>query len=132
MGDDAGDDAQFVAAIAARESEVDACLSRKDKKAAMQSALKNPPVASKDAALKDRNSAIVEKVFSSLNDSDAQGVVDALDSEALDVLMKYIYKVMGKIDKSINYALLLKMHAMVTSKAGVGTIVRSLTERKQV
>jgi len=130
MADD--DDVQYVAAIAARASEVDTCLSRKDKKGAMQAALKSPPVASKDVSLKDRNSDIVEKVFSSINDSEAQGVVDSLDSEALDVLMKYLYKVMGKIDKSINYALLLKMHAMVTSKAGVGTIVRSLAERKQV
>ncbi len=131
MGDEANDE-QYAAEITSRASAVDAALSRKDKKGAMQAALQRPPTGTKVQALKDRNSAIVEKVIASMSDSDAQGVVDSLDTEELDVLMKYLYRVMGKIDKSINYSLLLKMHAMVNTKAGSGSIVRSLTDRKQV
>ncbi len=35
-------------------------------------------------------------------------------------------------DKNNNFAFLLKLHAAVLDKAGVGSIVRVLTERKQV
>ncbi len=125
-------DAQYIAAVSARESAVDSLLSKKDKKGALIAALQSPPVATKDMSIKDRNSAIVEKVIGAITDTEVQGLIDALDQDALDVLMKYLYRIMGKIDKSVNYALLLKMHAIVSDKAGMGTIVRSLTERKQV
>ena len=125
-------DAQFLAELAARETQVNDLLGRKDKKGALNAALMNPPMASKDGSIKDANSVIVESVLSAITDAEVQGLVDGLGQEHLDVLMKYLYKTMGKIDKSINYALLLKMHALVTEKAGMGSIVRSLTDRKQV
>jgi hypothetical protein len=130
--DDKVNEAELAAEVASRETEVNNMLTRKDKKGALAACLVNPPVTSKDAATKDRNSAIVEKVIASITDSEVQSLVDALNQEALDVLMKYLYRIMGKIDKSINYALLLRMHALVSEKAGIGTIVRSLTERKLV
>jgi len=130
--DDKINEAELAAEVARRETEVNNLLSRKDKKGALAACLVDPPVTSKDAATKDRNSAIVEKVIASITDSEVQSLVDALNQDALDVLMKYLYRIMGKIDKSINYALLLRMHALVSERAGLGTIVRSLTERKLV
>lgn len=63
--------------------------------------------------------------------------MNALDSETADVLMKYVYRLMGqprdKSDKDkFNYALILKLHAQLVEKAGVGSIVRVMTDRKQV
>lgn len=130
--DDKIDEANLSAEVAAREAAVNNMLSMKDRKGAFSACLVNPPVTSKDTATKDRNCAIVEKVIATITDAEVQGMVDALDADKLDVLMKYLYRIMGKIDKSINYALLLKMHALVSEKAGLGTIVRSLTERKLV
>jgi hypothetical protein len=43
--------------------------------------------------------------------------------------MKYIYKF---LEKANNSAFLLKLHAQVLEKAGVGSIVKVLAERKQV
>ena len=133
MGDeDAASDAQYAAEITAREKNVESLLAVKNRKGALQAALASPPVATKDQKLKDRNAIVVEKVLCAVTDSEAQGIVDSLDADTLDVLMKFLYRTMGRIDKSINYALILKMHAMVTAKAGLGSIVRSLSDRKQV
>lgn len=130
--EDKVDEATLSAEVAARETTVNNLLMMKDKRGALSASLTNPPVTSKDSTTKDRNGAIVEKVIATITDAEVQGMIDSLDADKLDVLMKYLYKIMGKVDKSINYALLLRMHALVTEKAGVGSIVRSLTERKLV
>ena len=56
-------------------------------------------------------------------------VVESLDSEACDVFMKYIYYCM---ERSFNCASMLKAHALLSNKAGMGSIVRTLTDRKSV
>ena len=77
----------------------------------------------------DANSAVVEKVIVALADSELAGAVEALDLETCDVLMKYLYRFMARAS---NCGTALKLHAMLTEKAGVGSIVRVLTDRKQV
>ncbi len=52
-----------------------------------------------------------------------------LDLETCDVLMKYVYKLMAKTS---NCATMLKIHAQLVEKAGLGSIVRVMTDRKQV
>ncbi len=83
------------------------------------------------------NSDIIEKVLSQLSESDIPNAINALDNETSDILMKYLYRLMGqqreKTEKEkFNYALVLKFHAQLVEKAGVGSIVRVLTDRKQV
>ena len=56
-------------------------------------------------------------------------VLRSLDLEACDVLMKYVYKLMAN---QSNCALMLKLHAQLVEKAGLGSIVRVMTDRKQV
>ena len=75
------------------------------------------------------NSMVVEKVIASLTDSDIAGVVAALDLDACDVLMKYVYRLMGKAS---NCGTVLKLHGQITDKAGIGSIIRVITDRKQV
>ena len=55
--------------------------------------------------------------------------IEQLDPDACDILMKYVYKFMAR---SQNCALMLKVHAQITEKAGPGSIMRVLTDRKQV
>ena len=45
--------------------------------------------------------------------------------------MKYIYKILGK-EKAANCAIILKIHGVLTEKTGMGSIVRSLCDRKTV
>jgi len=56
--------------------------------------------------------------------------VNILDTVSCDLLMKYIYKLMQH--NNGNNAVLLKFHAELYAKAGVGSIVRVLTDRKTV
>jgi hypothetical protein len=90
----------------------------------------------------------VDKVLTQFGEADIPNIVNALSLDACDLLMKYIYKFMEKKNmtgestsnkftsessKSNNiFAFLLKLHAAVLEKAGIGSIVRVLTERKQV
>ena len=62
-------------------------------------------------------------------DTEMPTIIDALDQDARDALMKYLYKGLGVADNS---GQLLKWHAQLTSKAGLGCIVRALTDRKTV
>lgn len=55
--------------------------------------------------------------------------IQKLDLDACDILMKYIYKLMAK---SSNCALMLKLHSQLVEKAGLGSIVRVMCDRKQV
>tara|TARA_B110000090_G_C13051625_1_gene319760 strand:+ start:88 stop:480 length:393 start_codon:yes stop_codon:yes gene_type:complete len=118
--------------VDARAQEVASYLKRKDKLGALVASLQNPPVTTKDSSIKDKNSAAVEQVLAVVGDNDVAALVGGLDMDSCDTLMKYLYKIMGRVDKGINYAILLKLHAAVSEKAGVGCVLRSLTDRKQV
>jgi len=72
---------------------------------------------------------IVEKVLFSITDAEMAGLINSLSLDACDVLMKYIYKFMSKCNNS---ALMLKLHSQLLEKAGIGSIVRVLTDRKLV
>jgi len=57
--------------------------------------------------------------------------VKSLATEQQDILMKYIYRGMASPDL-YNSAVLLNWHERVTEVAGVGCIVRVITDRKAV
>jgi hypothetical protein len=79
--------------------------------------------------LQDANAATVEKVLTAITDSEFADTIADLDFDTCDVLMKYIYKF---LEKSVNCAALLKFHAQVLEKAGPGSILRVMTDRKTV
>eukprot|EP01038_Epipyxis_sp_PR26KG_P007914 gene7914-10742_t len=121
--------------ISARDAEVSSLLTKKDKAAAMNVALQNPPVSSKSEEAKDANLAVIEKVLAVLNDADITSIISGLNIELADTLMKYIYKLFAKTsskEKPVNYAQLLKIHAQLVQRAGLGSIVKAMTDRKQV
>lgn len=62
-------------------------------------------------------------------DSELTKAVGALSLDACDQLMKIVYKLMGRCK---NCATMLKVHAQLVDKAGVGSIVRAITDRRQV
>lgn len=71
----------------------------------------------------------MESVLSVVTESEIPGLLKALDLEASDILMKYIYKMMAR---NSNCAVMLKIHAQLVEKAGLGSIVRVMTDRRQV
>ncbi|XP_019326693.1 PREDICTED: actin-related protein 2/3 complex subunit 5 isoform X1 [Aptenodytes forsteri] len=80
--------------------------------AALQAALKNPPINTKNQAVKDRAESIVLKVLISFKANDIEKAVQSLDKNGVDLLMKYIYK--GFESPSDNSsAVLLQWHEKV-------------------
>jgi hypothetical protein len=84
---------------------------------------------------------IVESVLSSITEAEIGTLLNGLDLEACDVLMKYVYRIMAKVSNnadpaiknpSNNCAIILKIHAQLVEKAGLGSIVRVMTDRRQV
>jgi len=68
-------------------------------------------------------------VLSQCKESEIKSLVDSLNQESLDLLMKYIYKC---LETGQNTAHLFKWHKSVLEKGGHGTIVRALVERKSI
>ncbi|XP_011850739.1 PREDICTED: actin-related protein 2/3 complex subunit 5 isoform X1 [Mandrillus leucophaeus] len=94
------------------EGEVDSCLRQGNMTAALQAALKNPPINTKSQAVKDRAGSIVLKVLISFKANDIEKAVQSLDKNGVDLLMKYIYK--GFESPSDNSsAVLLQWHEKV-------------------
>lgn len=77
----------------------------------------------------DRNYATVAKAVAAVKDADIGAVLDVLDVDSCDVLMKYIYKGMEKLDNSPMW---LKWHGPTLGKTGRSGIVRVFTDRKRV
>ncbi len=122
-------DEVLYAAIKAKEPQINSLLLKKDKINALKLALHDPPIATKTNEVKEANAELVEKVIVTISESDIQNIIDSLDSDACDNLMKYIYKF---LERSSNCTIMLKLHAYLSDKAGLGSIVRVMTDRKTV
>ena len=81
--------------------------------------------------LQSRNSAIVMRALNAVPEKDAEikKVVDALEPELEDHLMKYIYRILGDAESC---GTMLKWHKVLFTKSGLGCIVRAITDRKSV
>jgi hypothetical protein len=64
-----------------------------------------------------------------MTEAEINTAIDSMDIETCEVFLKYVYKFMAK---SSNCGLMLKLHATLTDKTGLGGIMRVLTNRKQV
>uniref|UniRef100_A0A8C1BPZ7 Actin-related protein 2/3 complex subunit 5 n=1 Tax=Cyprinus carpio carpio TaxID=630221 RepID=A0A8C1BPZ7_CYPCA len=93
--------------------------------------LMNPPVNSKNPAIKERAQAVVLKVLTSFKSSDIEPAVKSLDKNGVDLLMKYIYKGFERPTENSS-AILLQWHEKAFAVGGLGSIVRVLTARKTV
>jgi actin related protein 2/3 complex subunit 5 len=73
----------------------------------------------------------VLKVLLSFKSAEIEAAVKSLDQNKLDVLMKYIYRGFESPSEGSS-AQLLTWHEKVLAVAGLGSIVRTLTDRKRV
>lgn len=111
--------------------EVDNLLRQGDTMSALHIALRNPPIHSKNPAIKERAQTVVFRVLTSFKSSDIEPAVKSLDKNGVDLLMKYIYKGFEKPTDNSS-AILLQWHEKVFAAGGLGCIVRVMTARKSV
>jgi actin related protein 2/3 complex subunit 5 len=96
---------------------------------ALVEALTDPPVTSKDKDVKDMQASAVLRTMGSFKDKEIKKTVGKIPAELMDTLMKYIYR---GLQTPSNASALLKWHMHATTRSGVGSIVRVLTDRKTV
>ena len=127
MADDgAGDEA------AAREALFGSQLGARQERvrSLLRAALADPPLASKDAALKQANFELIMQAVQACAAKEAQMALfleSLCDADAADYLMKVVYRGLKTPDAS---ALLLRLHAQLLEKAGMGCIVRAIVDRQ--
>lgn len=72
---------------------------------------------------------MVVRALLAIQDDKINETIDGLSSEEQDTAMKYIFK---GLETGLESGKLLKWHASLTEKAGLGCIVRVLSDRKHV
>jgi len=126
VADDAG-------TIGTRAKEVDSLIARQQFKDAVMCAIKDPPIGSKNQDAKDTNYRTVLKALNAVKEVDIRPVVDQIHKTqgelGTDVLMKYALRGLADADSC---GTLLKFHAAIVDVAGLGPIVRAMTDRKTV
>lgn len=122
-------DAEYQSLCQEKQREINNQLNMGNVAGALKAAVADPPLGCKDQGIKDNYSRAVVSVLTAVKEADINKNVDALNPDELDVLMKYIYK---GLEDGENSNSLLKWHAAATAKGGLGSIVRTLAERRTV
>ncbi|XP_022094892.1 actin-related protein 2/3 complex subunit 5-like [Acanthaster planci] len=113
------------------EGEVQSFLNQKNNQEALKAVLRNPPIGSKNPAVKDKAFQLVMRVLTAFRASDIEKTVNSLDLDVIDILMKYIYRGFSEPTENSS-AILLTWHEKAYAVGGLGSIVRVLTDRKTV
>ncbi|XP_072176632.1 actin-related protein 2/3 complex subunit 5-B-like [Diadema setosum] len=113
------------------EGEIQRLLNSKKNTEALHLALKNPPIMSKNPAVKAKAFSVVMRVLTNFKSSEVENAVNSLDPESIDVLMKYIYRSFAEPSEG-TAGIMLTWHEKVYAVGGVGCIMRVLTDRKGV
>lgn len=94
-------------------------------------ALANPQTGSDHQSAKHINTQTVMEALLAVRTIDMSNIVKTLDSNQLDTLMKYIYKGLS-YPEVFNSSTLLAWHEKTLESAGLGSILRVLSDRRVV
>ncbi|KAJ1548280.1 hypothetical protein HK096_003229 [Nowakowskiella sp. JEL0078] len=124
---------ELEALLNARTADVRNKLSMGNVAAAVLRSIEDPPFGRDFQDLKDRNAQAVIEALQAAKLSDIPSIVKSLSSEQSDILMKFVYRGMASPDQ-FNSAILLIWHEKykIFEEAGLGSIVRVLTDRQTV
>lgn len=98
---------------------------------ALKQLLSTAPLGTKNQLIKDKAYDLVIQVLLGVRASEVDKCIQNLDTDQLDVLMKYIYRGFESPNEGSSGHLLV-WHEKVFALAGVGSIVRVLTDKKRV
>ncbi|KAI0027609.1 arp2/3 complex [Vararia minispora EC-137] len=125
--------AQVLEAAKAKAASVRSSLSKGDILGSLVLVLEDPPYGPNVEEAKNLTLQTLVTVLNSTKSADIANVVKALSPDVQDSLMKYLYKGMaipgwGDVSGSV----LLNWHEKLTEAAGLGCIVRAMTDRRVV
>jgi actin related protein 2/3 complex subunit 5 len=112
-------------------SEVESLIQSGRNADALKSVLSSAPIGNKNQTEKDAALALVLRVLLSTKTNQIEECVKQLDNDQKDILMKYIYRGFEEPSEGSS-AQLLVWHEKTFASAGIGCIVRVLTDRKKV
>jgi len=123
-------DAQFESIVSDNEGTAQQALNAGRGKEAIGEVLTNSyngiRIGSKNQSLKDRNANVMMRLLTSVKEPGVKAIVDGLNEDQIDVLMKYVYRLLASGENS---NILLKWHECAFEKGGLGCIVRAISER---
>jgi len=133
---DGGDSVQkspseALSAVQAKAAEVRVSLQRGNTESALIQAIDDPPYGLDRDKAKEQNTRVVMEVLASIKATDIPDLIKSLSNTQQDTLMKYIYRGMTS-PEIYSSPVLLNWHEKLTEVAGVGCIVRVITDRKTV
>ncbi|XP_050306732.1 actin-related protein 2/3 complex subunit 5-C [Anthonomus grandis grandis] len=112
------------------ENEVKNLLQKGKSIDALKLVLSNAPLGSKNQQIKENALNVTLRVLLSIKPSQIEEAVGSLDPDQLDVLMKYVYKGFENPSEGSSGHLLV-WHEKVFNVAGVGCIVRVLSDARR-
>ncbi|KAL7411697.1 actin-related protein 2/3 complex subunit 5 [Mrakia frigida] len=115
------------------QQEVRQLLGRSDIPSALTSLLANYPFGADHDQAKTQTLSTFILILNSTKSSDVANIVKGLTQQEQDGLMKFVYKGMEKPELlEVNPSVLLTWHEKLTEVAGVGCIVRVMTDRRTI
>jgi len=116
-----------------KASSVRSLLAKGDNQGALQTILSQAPYGPNVEEAKNLTLQTIVQILNSTKATNIPLIVKALDSDAQDTLMKYLYKGMGMPGwGEVSGSVLLGWHEKLTEVAGTGCIVRVMTDRRTV
>ena len=115
----------------AHESLIESLLAAGKVSEALSRVLSSTSLGLKDSAAREANLSAVMKVMMSIKTSQIEAAVADLDNENRDILMKIIYRGF-EVPSEGSSGHLLVWHEKVFAVSGVGSIVRVMTDKKNV
>ncbi|WWC70051.1 uncharacterized protein I206_103995 [Kwoniella pini CBS 10737] len=116
----------------AKSTEVRNLISRGDIPGALNAILTDPPYGEGVDEAKNLTKNALLLILNSTRASEIPAILKSLGQEQQDHLMAYIYKGMAAIGQGsdVTGSVLLNWHSQLTEVAGVGCIVRVMTDRR--
>ncbi|XP_060517913.1 actin-related protein 2/3 complex subunit 5-C [Cylas formicarius] len=125
------DEIEQVGPLGPDENDVNNLLQKGKLVDALKLVIGNAPLGSKNQQIKDNALSLTLKVLLSIKPSQIEEAVNSLDTNSVDVLMKYVYKGFENPSEGSSGHLLL-WHEKVYSVGGVGCIIRVLSDTWRV
>ncbi|EIN05755.1 arp2/3 complex [Punctularia strigosozonata HHB-11173 SS5] len=130
---DPRDPAQVTEEAKARAATVRGSLSKGDITGALTTVLENAPYGPYVEEAKTLTLQTLLTILNSTKSAEIANIVKSLDQDKHDTLMKYLYKGMAMPGwGDVSGSVLLGWHEKLTEVAGIGCIVRVMTDRRTV